>query len=129
LSWIGFGLGHLIFPKFLGWETALANVPPGGAFGILLSNRSVIYLFNADLLLYGVMLGVMSILFAGSLRKGKRTAAILSVASGIFFLVRGALQSYYFGFSLFDALQWAASLVYAAIYFFPLTSLKDFAEE
>jgi hypothetical protein len=56
ISWIIFGLSHLLFPTLLAWDTALSNLPPGSLFGLTLSNQGFIYLFNADLLLLRYLL-------------------------------------------------------------------------
>jgi hypothetical protein len=62
ISWIVFGLSHLLFPTLLNWDTVLSNIPPGHLLGMPLSNRGFIYLFNADLLLYDIFFGVLSLL-------------------------------------------------------------------
>ena len=62
-------------------------------------------------------------------KKGKRVAANYSIALGVYFVFRAGLQIYYFGISGIDILQAAASLGYAAIYLFPLTSMREFSEE
>lgn len=129
ISWIAFGLSHLFFPCVLNWKEALSNVSSANVFGITISNRAFIDLFNADLLLYDIMLGVLSIIFAASIKKGKRIAAYYSIALGIYFVLRAGLQVYYFGISVIDIIQTAASLGYAAIYLFPLTALHEFSEE
>ena len=129
ISWIAFGLSHILFPYVLNWKEALSNVSSADVFGITISNRSFIYLFNADLLVYDIMLGVISIIFALSIKKGKRMAAYYSIALGIYFVFRAGLQIYYFGTSVIDIIQTIASLGYAAIYLFPLTPLQEFAEE
>jgi hypothetical protein len=129
VSWIIFGLSHLLFPTLLAWDTALSNVPPGSLFGLPLSNQGFIYLFNADLLLYDIFFGVLSLLLAAHARCGRRIAAQFSIGMGVYFVIRAGLQLYYFGTSLMDIVQVVAALAYAAIYLFPLTGLGDFAEE
>jgi hypothetical protein len=129
VSWIIFGLSHLLFPTLLAWDTALSNVPPGSLFGLPLSNQGFIYLFNADLLLYDIFFGVLSLLLAAHARRGRRIAAQFGIGMGVYFVIRAGLQLYYFGTSLLDIVQVVAALAYAAIYLFPLTGLSDFAEE
>lgn len=129
LCWIAFGLSHLFFPSLLGWDSALAGVPPAKVFGVELSNRGYIYLFNADLLLYDVLLGVMGLLLATRARRGERTAAQWGIGMGVYFVLRGGLQIHYFGTSAADLIQTAACAALAAIHLFPLARLADFAEE
>ncbi len=129
ISWIAFGLSHILFPYVLNWKETLSGVTPANVFGITISNLAFIYLFNADLLIYDILLGVISILLALSIKKGKRVAAYYSIAMGIYFVFRAGLQIYYFGTSFLDIIQTIASLGYAAIYLFPLTALREFAEE
>ncbi|OHE53184.1 MAG: hypothetical protein A3K61_06780 [Thaumarchaeota archaeon RBG_16_49_8] len=129
VSWITFGLSHLFFPSVLKWDTALSSVTSTDIFGITISNRAFIYLFNSDLLLYDILLGVISIMLASYIKKGKRVAANYSIALGVYFIFRAGLQIYYFGASPIDILQAAASIGYAAIYLFPLTALQEFSEE
>jgi len=74
ISWIAFGLSHILFPYVLNWKETLSSVSPANVFGITISNLAFIHLFNADLLLYDIMLGVISIIFALSIKKGKRMA-------------------------------------------------------
>ncbi len=129
ISWIAFGLSHILFPYVLNWKETLSGVTPANVFGITISNLAFIYLFNADLLIYDILLGVISIILALSIKKGKRVAAYYSIAMGIYFVFRAGLQIYYFGTSFLDIIQTIASLGYAAIYLFPLTALREFAEE
>lgn len=129
ISWIAFGLSHLFFPSVLNWKAALSNLPPANVFGVTISNRAFVYLFNADLFLYDILLGAISIMLAASIKKGKRMAANYSIALGVYFVFRAGLQIYYFGISGIDIIQAAASLGYAAIYLFPLTSIREFSEE
>lgn len=128
VSWIAFGLSHLFFPSVLNWASALASVPPAHVFGIEISNVSFIYLFNADLFLYDVMLGLWSIIFASEVRKGKRAAATFSIILGAYFLIRALLQIHYFGTTPLDIFQALAALAYAGLYLFPLTDLGAFRE-
>ncbi len=128
VSWIVFGVSHLFFPSVLNWVSALSNVPPAHVFGIEISNVSFIYLFNADLFLYDMMLGLWSILFASELRKGKRTAATFGIILGAYFLIRALLQIHYFGTTPLDIVQAVAALAYAGLYLFPLTDLGAFKE-
>jgi hypothetical protein len=129
VSWVVFGLSHLFFPSILNWEVALSSLPSANILGVTVSNRAFVYLFNADLLLYDIFLGVISIMFAVSIKKGKRMAASYSIGLGVYFVFRAGLQIYYFGISGIDILQAVISLAYAAIYLFPLTSLHEFSEE
>ncbi len=129
ISWIAFGLSHILFPYVLNWKETLSGVTPANVFGITISNLAFIYLFNADLLIYDILLGVISIILALSIKKGKRVAAYYSIAMGIYFVFRAGLQIYYFGTSFLDIIQTIASLGYAAMYLFPLTALREFAEE
>ncbi|MFQ6039469.1 MAG: hypothetical protein ACE5PV_01330 [Candidatus Poribacteria bacterium] len=129
ISWIVFGLSHLFFPTVLNWKVALSNLPPANVFGVTISNRAFIYLFNADLFIYDILLGVISIMFATSVKKGKRMAANYSIALGVYFIFRAGLQVYYFGASGLDIFQAVVSLVYSGIYLFPLTRLGAFSEE
>jgi hypothetical protein len=129
ISWIVFGLSHFLFPTLLNWDTVLSNIPPGHLLGMTLSNRGFIYLFNADLLLYDIFFGVLSLLLVSHARRGRRIAAQFGIGMGIYFVIRAGLQIAYFGTALMDILQALASLAYAAIYLFPLTGLSDFAEE
>lgn len=129
VSWIVFGLSHLLFPALLKWTETLKDVPPVDVFGFSISNRGYIYLFNADLLLYDILLGVVSLLLAPAAGKGKRLAVYYSIGMGVYFIPRACLQLFYFGASLLDLGTAVASLIYAALYLFPLTCLKDFAEE
>ena len=128
-SWVAFGLSHLFFPSVLNWKVALSNLPTASVFGVTISNRAFVYLFNADLLIYDILLGVISIMFAVSIKKGKRMAANYSIALGVYFIFRAGLQIYYFGTSGLDIFQAVVSLIYACIYLFPLTCLDAFSEE
>jgi hypothetical protein len=129
ISWIIFGLSHLLFPMLLNWDTVLSNIPPGSFLGMTLSNRGFIYLFNADLFLYDIFFGVLSLWLIAHARRGRRIAAQFGIGMGIYFVIRAALQLYYFGTMAMDIVQAVAALAYAAIYLFPLTGLGDFAEE
>lgn len=129
ISWIVFGLSHIFFPYVLNWKEALSNLPPAKIFGITISNSAFVYLFNADLFLYDIFLGIISIMFTVYIKKGRRMAANYSIGLGVYFIFRAGLQIYYFGVSGLDIFQTVVSLGYAAIYLFPLTSLREFSEE
>ena len=80
----------------------MRDIPPGSLFGLPLSNRGFIYLFNADLFLYDIFFGVLSLLLAAHARRGRRIAAQFGIGMGVYFVIRAGLQLYYFGTSLID---------------------------
>ncbi|MGH8071278.1 MAG: hypothetical protein ACRERE_39825 [Candidatus Entotheonellia bacterium] len=125
-AFILIGLSHFFVPSLFRWGESLKGVDPVHVLGVEVYNPAFLYLFNADLLLYEVMLGVLSILFSYRIRKGERSVAIFSISLGVFFLIRTPLQFLYFGFTWIDKLQAAVSFLLALIYLFPLINLKEF---
>ena len=120
------GLSHFFVPSLFQWGESLKGVDPVHVLGVEVYNPAFLYLFNADLLLYEVMLGVLSILFSYRITKGERSVAIFSISLGVFFLIRTPLQFLYFGFTWIDKLQAAVSFLLALVYLFPLINLKEF---
>ncbi|MBI3398324.1 MAG: hypothetical protein HY026_03710 [Deltaproteobacteria bacterium] len=104
----------------------MKGIDPVHVLGVEVYNPAFLYLFNADLLLYEMMLGILSILFSYRIREGERSAAIFSISLGLFFLIRAPLQFFYFGFTWIDNLQAFVSFLLALLYLYPLTGLKEF---
>jgi len=126
IAFILIGLSHFFVPSLFQWGESLKGVDPVHVLGVEVFNPAFLYLFNADLLLYEVMLGVLSILFSYRITKGERSVAIFSISLGVFFLIRTPLQFLYFGFTWIDKLQAAVSFLLALLYLFPLINLKEF---
>ncbi len=123
------GLSHFFVPQLFRWREAFAAVVPVYALGEEIQNASFVYLFNADLLLYETMLGLLSFYFATQIRKGKRSAALFSLFLGAFFLLRTPLQFLYFPPTPVNLAQALGSLILAIFYGYPIRHLKgSFAE-
>ncbi|MCI0723267.1 MAG: hypothetical protein L0338_30540 [Acidobacteria bacterium] len=123
------GLSHFLVPRLFRWREAFVPVKPVYALGEQTQNTSFLYLFNADLLLYETMLGLLSLYFAKQIRKGKTSAAVFSLALGAFFILRTPLQFFYFPPSPVNVAQTLGSLTLAVLYCYPILHLKEsFAE-
>ena len=128
IAWIAYGISHLFFPLVLNWEEVLKNVSVTNLLGYDISNIGYVYLFNADLFLFDIILGITSILLASLIREGKRVAFYFSIMLGIYFALRGPLQIIYFGTSILDLIQVIGAIIFAILYLFPLVDIKAFSE-
>ncbi len=128
VAFILIGLSHFFVPTLFKWKESFKGVSSVKVFNAEIYNPAFLYLFNADLLLYEVMLGVLSILVSFRLRAGARWAATFSIFIGVFFLIRSPLQFLYFGFTWIDILQAIVSFLLALLYLFPLTGLQEFSK-
>lgn len=125
---LGIGLSHFFVPALFHWRETLPASAPVELAGETIDNAAFVYLFNADLLLYEVMLATLSFYVAGRLRQGKRMALVFSGALAAFFLVRTPLQFLYFPFTWSNIVQAAAAFLIACLYAYPLRRRRAFLE-
>lgn len=114
------GLSHFFVPSFFQWKESLKEVAPVSVLGVDVYNPAFLYLFNADLLLYELMLGILSILFSFQIRERERSTTIFCISLGVFFLVRTPLQFVYFGFTWIDIFQASVSFLLALLYLYSI---------
>lgn len=128
ISFILISLSHLIIPSLFQWNASFIEVGNIYILGVEVFNPNFLYLFNADLFFYEMMLGILSIFFSYRIRVGERSAAIFSISVGFFFLIRTPLQYVYFNFSWIDNLQSGGSFLLALIYLYPLLNYRKIVE-
>lgn len=128
ISFILISLTHPIIPSLFQWKASFIEVGKVHVLGVELFNPDFLYLFNADLFFYEMMLGILSIFFAYRIRVGERSAAIFSISVGIFFLIRTPLQYVYFDFTWIDNLQAGGSFLLALVYLYPLLHYRKIVE-
>jgi hypothetical protein len=122
---VGIGLSHFIVPTLFKWGQTLPESAIAVVAGETINNVRFLYLFNADLLLYETMLGLLSLYFAPRLRTGDRSALVFTTAIGAFFLLRTPVQFLYFPPTWSNLLQAAVSFVIACLYGYPLLVRKS----
>jgi hypothetical protein len=125
---LGIGLSHFFVPALFHWRETLPASAPVELAGETINNAAFVYLFNADLLLYEVMLATLSFYAAGQLRQGKRMALVFSAALAAFFLLRTPLQFLYFPFTWSSIVQATGSFLIACLYAYPLLRRRAFLE-
>ncbi len=114
------GMSHFFVPTLFQWQKALACVPAVNVLGEPTQNASYLYLFNADLLLYETMLGILAFYFGAQLGQGKRSGAAFSVALGAFFALRTPMQFLYLPASPLNLAMDFISLTLGILYCYPL---------
>jgi hypothetical protein len=125
-AFLGIGLSHFIVPSLFQWRATLPASATVVLAGEAIDNVAFLYLFNADLLLYEVMLGSLSFHVARELRDGKRNGLILGGSLAVFFLLRTPLQFVYFPFTWPNIAQSAGSFALAGAYGYPLLRRSAF---
>lgn len=125
---LGIGLSHFFVPTLFHWRDTLPASAPVELAGETINNAAFVYLFNADLLLYEVMLAILSFYVAGRLRQGKRVALVFSAALAAFFLLRTPLQFLYYPFTWSSIVQATVALLIACLYAYPLLRRRAFLE-
>ncbi len=122
------GLSHLVVPTLFAWRRTLPASAEVVIAGASIDNVALLHLFNADLLLYEVMLGVASLLCAPHLGRGRRSALLFSGALALFFLLRAPLQFLYFPATWPNVAQAAVALALSCMYGFPVLARRAFLE-
>ena len=119
-------------PLLRAGAVSLAGDAPSSApielAGDTIDNAAFVYLFNADLLLYEVMLAALTFYVAAQLRRGKRMALVFSGALAAFFLLRTPIQFRYFPFTWSNIVQAVVAFLIACLYAYPVLRRRAFME-
>lgn len=114
--YLGIALSHFIVPWLFQWHTTLPPSATAVVAGAPINNISFLYLFNADLLLYELMLSGLSFYAARQLRDGKRSGLVLAGCLAVFFLLRTPVEFVYFPFTWPNIAQSVGSFALACAY-------------
>jgi hypothetical protein len=114
--YLGIALSHFIVPWLFQWHTTLPASAVAVVAGAPIDNIAFLYLFNADLLLYELMLSGLSFYAARQLRDGKRNGLVLAGCLAVFFLLRTPLEFVYFPFTWPNIAQSVGSFALACAY-------------
>jgi len=126
---LAIGLSHFIVPALFRWRESLPAEAIAVVAGQRINNIAYLYLFNADLLLYEVMLSALSIAYiAPRLRAGRRDALVWSTALSVFFLLRTPLQFLYFPATWPNLAQVAGAFLIGCLYGYPFLRRAAFQE-
>ena len=114
--YLGIALSHFIVPWLFQWHATLPASAVAVVAGAPIDNIAFLYLFNADLLLYELMLSGLSFYAAHQLRDGKHNGLVLAGCLAVFFLLRTPLEFVYFPFTWPNIAQSVGSFVLACAY-------------
>ena len=114
--YLGIALSHFIVPWLFHWHATLPASATVVLAGEPIDNIGFLYLFNADLLLYELMLASASFYAASQLREGKRNGLYLAGCLAGFFVLRTPLQFLYFPFTWPNIAQSVGSFALACAY-------------
>jgi hypothetical protein len=126
IGYSGIALSHFIVPWLFQWHATLPASATAVVAGSPINNIAFLYLFNADLLLYEVMLSGLSFYAARQLRDGKRNGLYLGGCLAVFFLLRTPLQFVYFPFTWPNIAQSVGAFALGCAYGYPLLRRSAF---
>jgi len=125
-GYLGIALSHFIVPWLFHWHTTLPASAMTVVAGASINNIAFLYLFNADLLLYELMLAGLSFYAARQQLEGKRNGLVLGGCLAIFFLLRTPLQFLYFPFTWPNIAQSVGSFALGCAYGYVLLRRSAF---
>lgn len=118
--YLGIALSHFIVPWLFQWHATLPPSAIAVVAGAPIDNIAFLYLFNADLLLYELMLSGLSFYAARQLRDGKHNGLVLATCLAVFFLLRTPTEFLYVPFTWPNIAQAVGSFALACAYGTPL---------
>jgi hypothetical protein len=80
-------VGHVILPSVLKWDAVVSEVP-SVIKGMEVSNKTILYLFNAEFIVIAIGTAFLSFIFAPKIREGDKTAVMFYIYWGAFLFYR-----------------------------------------